>query len=305
MEDSLFYNQADLLLRVIPYLSSFKKLAIKGGTAINFFVRDLPRLSVDIDLAYIPIRDREESLRDISEMLRALSNLIKGHYPRIIISERYDTGTDEVIGLIVKSAGAAIKIEVNVVMRGSVYAPEERELSEGAQKLFERFVVAQTLSFGDLYGSKICAALDRQHPRDLFDIYILFQNEGITESIRKAFLVYLISHNRPMIELLNPNPKDIGGVFEKEFAGMTLEPVDVETLVGVREKLIESIQKGLTEQERRFLVSVKQMKPEWDLLGIEGVGELPGVRWKLINLRKMNRAKHRKAVERLRSFLGV
>ena len=305
MEESLFYRQADLLLRVIPYLSSFKKLALKGGTAINFFIRDLPRLSVDIDLVYLPLRERGESLRDISAMLLALSDLLRQHYPQIGISERHESGTEEIVGLIIRNAGAVIKIEVNVVMRGSVYPAEERELNQGAQKLFDRFIVAQTLSFGDIYGSKICAALDRQHPRDLFDIYILFQNEGITDAVRKAFLVYLISHNRPMNELLNPNRKDIREIFEKEFAGMTREPIDVGTLIDVRKKLIESIQKGLTEQERHFLLSVKQMEPNWDLLGLEGIEHLPGVKWKLINLKKMNRAKHKEAVEKLRSVLGV
>ena len=305
MEKGLFYRQADLLLRVIPYLNSYKSLALKGGTAINFFIRDLPRLSVDIDLAYLPLEERKESLRDISVMLRALSKRLQEHYPQLALSERHESGTKEVIGLIIKNAAAVIKIEVNTVMRGAVYPPEERPLSQGAQKLFERFVVAQTLSFGDIYGSKICAALDRQHPRDLFDIHILFRNEGITDAVRKAFIVYLISHNRPMNELLNPNRKDIRGIFEKEFVGMTLEPIDVDTLVDVRERLIKTIQEDLTERERRFLLSIKEIQPKWELLGIDGIERLPGVKWKLLNLRRMNRAKHREAVKKLRSILGV
>lgn len=80
----------------------------------------------------------------------------------------------------------------------------------------------RVLSLEDTYGGKICAALDRQHPRDLFDIKLLLENEGLTEKIKKAFIVYLISHDRPIVEVLNPGLQDIKQIFENEFAGMTL-----------------------------------------------------------------------------------
>ncbi len=59
------------------------------------------------------------------------------------------------------------------------------------------------------------AALDRQHPRDLFDVSALLANEGLTDALRTAFVVYLISHNRPAVELLAPGRLDI----EAEFRG--------------------------------------------------------------------------------------
>ena len=305
MNKSPFYKQADFLLRILPYIASHKEFAIKGGTAINFFVRDVPRLSVDIDLTYLPVSDREEAIGEISKSLGEIASRVKENHEDIEVIPRYYPNSKDVIGLILRSQQSTIKIEPNLVIRGSVFAPEERELHSAAQNLFERYVVAQTLSFADLYGSKICAALDRQHPRDLFDVYILFENEGITEAIRKAFLVYLISHNRPIIEVLNPNRIDLRDIFQKEFIGMTIKPVSLETLVEVRERLIYEIQEALTEGERRFLVSVKQLEPDWDLLGIENVEHLPGVKWKLINLAKMKKDKHKRAVEKLRSFLGV
>ncbi len=73
------------------------------------------------------------------------------------------------------------------------------------------------LQFQKRVKDEICAALDRQHPRDLFDVKLLLDNEGITDKIRTAFIVYLISHNRPMNELLNPTFQDISHQYTSEF----------------------------------------------------------------------------------------
>ena len=75
-KDTVFFRQAELLLRVLPFVNEEKIFALKGGTAINFFFRDLPRLSIDIDLTYLPINDRETALTDIEKALH--SNLGKG-----------------------------------------------------------------------------------------------------------------------------------------------------------------------------------------------------------------------------------
>ncbi|MFA5338128.1 MAG: nucleotidyl transferase AbiEii/AbiGii toxin family protein, partial [Candidatus Omnitrophota bacterium] len=162
-----------------------------------------------------------------------------------------------------KRQNAIVKIEPNQIIRGSLFACEERDLCDRAEEIFEKFVTAKTLSFPELYGSKICAALDRQHPRDIFDIMLLLKNEGITDRVRKAFLVYLISHNRPMSELLSPNYKDMKPVFEKEFAGMASVEVKYEELVSVRKTLVEEINKKITDDERAFLVSFKEKNPQW------------------------------------------
>ena len=171
--------------------------------------------------------------------------------------------------------------------------------------MFESDVRIYCLSFPDLYGGKICAALDRQHPRDLFDIFLLYQNEGITENVRKAFIVYLVSHPRPIVELLNPNLKDIHLIFDNEFQGMTQTPVTLDELLRTRERLIRDIQHDLTDQEKRFVLSVKRCEPDWSLLGIGGISDLPAVRWKLHNLRLMNAKKHQIAVDKLKDFLQI
>ena len=156
--------------------------------------------------------------------------------------------------------------------------------------------------FSDLYGGKICAALDRQHPRDLYDIHLLFRNEGITDEIRKAFIVYLICHPRPILEILNPSMVDIRGPFEKEFRGMVLEPVTCELLEEERRRLFEEIKAGLTDEEKIFIVSVKEGKPRWDLIGLAGIERLPAIRWKLINIEKMTPRKTARHFTGSRSF---
>jgi len=189
------------------------------------------------------------------------------------------------------------------VIRGAVWPPVERELTKRAEETFELSVTSRSLSTADLYGGKICAALDRQHPRDLFDIKILLDNEGITNNIRKAFVVYLASHDRPLSELLGFMRKDVRQIYESEFAGMTAEDVRYEVLVAARETLIETLLRDLTAKEKGFLVSLKEGQPKWDLLELKGIEMLPAIQWKLMNIRKMKKEKHAAALEKLKSTL--
>jgi predicted nucleic acid-binding OB-fold protein len=147
--------------------------------------------------------------------------------------------------------------------------------------------------------------LDRQHPRDLFDVRILLEKEGITSEIRKAFVVYLASHDRPIHELLDPTRKDIRGIYEGEFAGMTVEKIEYEDLIAAREELIATVRKELTEEERAFLISLKEGSPKWSLLGLEGIERLPAIQWKLMNIQKMRKKKHAEYLEKLKRILGL
>jgi len=305
MKDSVFFRQAELLVRILPLIHKEDIFALKGGTAINFFIRDLPRLSVDIDLAYLPVNERDFALNDISNTLIRVSESIKKRIPGTKTVLKNIHGTNILRGMVVNRDGVTVKIEPNLVIRGSVYPPEIKPMSKKAQELFELSVQNHILSTDELYAGKICAALDRQHPRDLFDVHLLLSNEGLRAEIRKAFIVYLISHPRPMIEILSPKQKDIRAVFENEFTGMIAENVTCEDLHATREHLVSMLLSELTTHEKQFIVSVKEGLPKWDLLGLEGIENLPAVKWKLLNIGQMNPSKHKKAVHRLRDYLGV
>lgn len=191
------------------------------------------------------------------------------------------------------------------VLRGSLHLTTDLHLSPKAVVMFGRSATMRVVSLPDLYGGNFCAALDRQHPRDLFDVHGLFQNEGITDDIRRAFVIFLASHDRPMSELLTPNRKDLKQVFADQFAGMTNDPVPLAALESAREQLIERINADLTNAEREFLLSMKRLEPKWDLLGMPDIERLPGPQWKLYNLRKMDPKKRRVAEELLRRKLGL
>ncbi len=303
--DTVFFRQAELVLRVLPLINQEEVFALKGGTAINFFLRDLPRISVDIDLTYLPINDRKVALSDIDKALLRISERVKKTNPGVRVFFKRDPEFNLVAGLLIRRGDATIKVEPNSVLRGSVFPIETRDLCQKARDLFEVSMEVRILSFEDLYGGKACAALDRQHPRDLFDIDMLFKNEGFTEKIRKAFIVYLISHPRPMVELLNPRWNDLRPVFEKEFQGMVTEPVTAEELKTAGDQLVSRLREEMTEEERRFIVSVKEGEPQWNLLGVPGIENLPGVQWKLQNIHRMTPAKHRETLRKLRDYLGV
>ena len=301
--ESIFYKQVQLLVRVLPLLDTEKCFALKGGTAINLFYRELPRLSVDIDLLYLPFEGREEALGNIRAALTRLSELIIKTIPGIQIQNTHLQGN--ALRLILQNEDVRIKVELSPVIRGTVFPVKRMEVTEVVEKEFG-YAEIQVASLPDLYAGKICAALDRQHPRDLFDVKILLENEGFNDDLRKTFLVFLISHQRPMAELLDPTRKDIKGIYETEFADMAEISVEVEELEQTREQLIEIINSQLTRDERNFLLSFKERSPNWELLGIinaEEVSTLPSVQWKLLNLTKMGDKKHGEAVLKLNDIL--
>ncbi|MET4235096.1 hypothetical protein ABIA85_008403 [Bradyrhizobium sp. LA6.10] len=125
----------------------------------------------------------------------------------------------------------------------------------------------------------------------------LFVHEGITAGIRRAFVVYLASHNRPVHEVLFPSLRDLRQEFEHNFAGMTTEPVELDALLAARERMMRELQQGLNADERRFLLSLVAAEPEWSLLGVPHLEQLPGVRWKLQNLERLRKTNARKFAE--------
>jgi len=301
-----YRTQAELLLSILPVVMEEKIFALKGGTAINLFVRNMPRLSIDIDLTHIPIEERLKSLSSIETALIQIKNRLQRLNPLLNVQEKRLKVSNRLAKLFIKRDNAEIKIEPNEVLRGTVYPCENYNLSKIAEELFKISILdIPTLSFADLYAGKICAALDRQHPRDFFDIKLLFENEGITDNIRKAFVVYLASGSRPMYELLNPNLIDISNTFFKEFEGMTNVPVTLDELLETRKLLIKTIQKTLTENERLFLLSIKQGEPAWDLIDLPHIQQLPAIQWKLQNIQKMDKNKHAQIIKQLKNVLSL
>lgn len=282
-----YRHQVDLLIRTLPSVAEEEIFALKGGTAINLFVRDMPRLSVDIDLTYLPVEPRPESLAAINTAMSRIAQRLRDTIPGMKVAESRPANENVITKLIARAAdGIQTKIEVTPVLRGCVYQPERRGISPAVEDAFG-FAEINVVSFADLYGGKIVAALDRQHPRDLFDVRDLMANEGIGDALRAAFIVYLLSHDRPMHEVLKAGRKDIAREFERGFNGMTDEPVTLETLLETREELVQQVVQQMPDAHRKFLVSFERGEPDWSLLALEGAASLPAVLWRQQNLEKL------------------
>lgn len=291
----IYLDTARLLTQIAPQVFVDDTFALKGGTAINLFVRDMPRLSVDLDLVFQDYTlPRDQALPRINEAVRqAAARLSKQGFQTYIptVAEAGETK------LLVRRGGIEVKVEVNFVMRGTVHPVRRASLTPSARDVLLADLVTPVVSLEDLYGGKLVAAMDRQHPRDLFDAMQLFAHEGITPAIRRAFVIYLASHNRPVHEVLFPSPRDIRQDYTNNFQGMTAEPVSLDVLLAARERLMSELQQGLDETERRFLLSLVTGAPEWPLLGVAHIEHLPGIRWKLRNLAQLQKANARKFAE--------
>lgn len=285
-------DTARLLTQVAPLVLADKVFALKGGTAINLFVRDMPRLSVDLDLVFTDhTLTREEALGKINEAVKSAGERLKKRGFQTHVATVADAGETK---LFVRREKLEVKVEVNFVLRGTVHPVRPASLTAKAKEVLQADLELPLLSIEDLYGGKLVAAMDRQHPRDLFDVMELFRHEGITRAIRGSFVAYLAAHNRPIHEVLFPNLRDVSGEYEGTFKGMTAEPVELKALLAARERMVKELQAGLDAAEREFLVSLAKNEPKWDLLDIAHLEQMPGVRWKLENLDRLAKANPKK-----------
>lgn len=289
-----YLDTARLLTQVAPLVFVDETFALKGGTAINLFVRDMPRLSVDLDLVFQDHRlPRDQALARINDAIRQAAKRLskygfQTHAPASQVGETK---------LLVRRGGSEVKIEVNFVLRGTVQPVRRASLTSVASEVLMADLDLPVASLEDLYGGKLVAALDRQHPRDLFDVMQLFEHEGITPGIHRAFVVYLACHNRPVHEVLFPHLKDIGHDYKHNFVGMTTDPVSIDSLLATRERMISELQAGLNDSERRFLLSLVAGDPDWALTDIVHLEHLPGIRWKLHNLQQLRKSNAQKFAE--------
>jgi hypothetical protein len=295
--------QVGLLVRLIPFVAEEVDFALKGGTAINLFHRNLPRYSVDIDLVHLPVGERGTSLEAIADGLRRIAERIDQALPDVHAVLSAGGGNQET-RILVQASRANIKIEVSPVLRGTLFPPRKMRVHEAVEEKFG-FAEMPLIAYEELFAGKIVAALDRAHPRDLFDVRELLATTGLSDDLFRVFLVYLICSGRPMHELLDPGPIDAATAFRRDFEGMTVEPVSLEALHQAHVRLLRELRLRLSGNAAAFLEGVHDCRPEFGLIGLPQAAELPAVRWKLRNLerfRKESPERHADQLDALRAL---
>ena len=294
-----YKDQVSLLLDILPIVAKRKCFALKGGTALNLFIWKMPRLSVDIDLVYLPISNRDEALKDISLNLSTIKNeLEKILRIKVVLTDNAK--------LVCSKEGTIVKIEVNTIIRGSLFDVFELEVVDFVQDEFGKFSAISVLDKAEIYGSKICAALDRQHPRDIFDVSkILDEGNGdFNEKIKEAFIFYLLSHNRPINEILFSKINDKKADFKNQFEGMAREKFDYEDFIKISNLLREKIDNLLSDKDKKFILNFKQGNPDWSLF-VKDISQYPSIKWKLTNIANLinnNPEKHQEMFKKLENL---
>jgi predicted nucleotidyltransferase component of viral defense system len=301
MLDSSYVDQVTLLLELLPEIAPDTRFAIKGGTAINLFLLDFPRLSVDIDLCYLPLTPRDQALFDIEDFIKKLANKFSARGLRTL-KKRTSDGYDST--LFVSRKSVKVKIEINLIVRGAVYEPVLQSLAPAASSKFESSMDMLCLHPHDLYGGKLCAALDRQNPRDFFDLYMFMENNNYTRELHETFMVYLLSSNRPIDELLNAREKDMRTAFDTLFSGMTTKMIGYSDLENTRKRVFNLVSNSFTGQDKEFLLSFFSRTPKWNLFPLGKLQQFPSIKWKLHNIQMMNLKKREEALTRLESLLN-
>lgn len=286
--NKFYIDTVRVLLESLPVIFETPHFAMKGGTAINLFVREMPRLSVDVDLVYTDhATPRTAALKAVSDGLnQARNRLVElGMDAQVAATNKGDE-----IKLFIQRGTILVKVEVNHVFRGTVLPVENRPLNAAARRVFTTDLSAPVLAPVELYGSKLVAAMDRQHPRDIFDVRGLYDTTGLTADVIECFVCYLAGHNRPVHEVLFSNDIDLAPVFENEFVGMTQTPISLAELQKVRAKLKKQLPAVLTDNHRQFLVGLVSGEPDWQLMKCPHLQKLPAIQWKLQNLARLKKS---------------
>lgn len=299
--NNIYRQKVELLLRILPFVTDEECFAIHGGTAINLFVKDLYRLSVDIDVTYIPIEDRNTSLLRINEALERISDRVKRTFRDVRVIPRLDISK-----ITCESRGCQVKIEVNQTKRGLVCGDAILyPLCEKAQEMFGMEVDARIVSLPQLYGGKISAALSRQHPRDLFDIK---QMDIPLTDVKEGLVFCLLGSDRPIHESFAPNLIDQHEAMERQFSGMSEIPFTYNDFEATREKLVNDVNSVMTEDDRRFLIGFEELSVDWENSPYSSFKEYPSVRWKMQNLQKLKASNPKKLnaeADKLRNIFGM
>lgn len=291
----IYKKQVSLLLDILPEVAKEDAFALHGGTAINLFCLNMPRLSVDIDLTYIPASEsRNTDLQNIRSALEKIKERLRKCIPGISFTD--PIRAEEELKLICTTPNAMVKIEVNQINRGIIADTELVILCEKAQETFDKFCEVRMVSRKQLWGGKINAALDRQHPRDLFDVKNLINDIGYSTEIKEGFIFFLLCSKRPIQELLNPHPIDQSAVFESQFNGMTDNSFGNDEYQATREKLIILINESLTLEDKKFLLAFSKGEPDWIKVDYS---KYPAIKWKLLNINKLKDNNPQKFTEQI------
>ncbi len=280
--NNIYAQKVELLLRLMPVIMDEGVFAVHGGTAINLFLRDLPRYSVDIDLTYMPLANRQDSLEDITLHLQKISEKAKRVFPGIHIVPNFATSK-----LLCEYHGRQVKVEVNQTKRGIVGGePVTVPLCDKAQDEFGLYCEAQIVPLTQLYGGKVAAALSRQHPRDLFDVKYM---QLPMEQLREGLIFCLLGSDRPIHESFAPSLIDQRAAMQNQFVGMTDVPFDYEEFEATRTKLIADVNSLMTDADKDFLLSFEAGEPQWENYEFAYFKDYPSVQWKLVNLAKLKK----------------
>jgi predicted nucleotidyltransferase component of viral defense system len=284
-----YIDTVRLLIDIAPTIFKSPRFAMKGGTALNLFVQDMPRLSVDIDVVFTDhTPSRDDALSAIEADLRKAATMLEARGLSVAIPKK-PGGED--VKLFIRDENAEVKVEVNHVFRGALLPIKTVSLTTAAQDMFTSDLSVPMLDRSELYGSKLVTAMDRQHPRDIFDVMKMYEKFGLDASFVDCFVAYLAGHNRPVHEVLFSADAPFDAIHETHFRGMTTDEVSLDALLKTRAELKTDLPKALTQQHKDFLLSLVKAEPEWDLMPFPKLKDLPALKWKLVNLEKLKISK--------------
>lgn len=270
------YEKVVRLVDLLSYIRSqsflFENLALKGGTAINLTIFDLPRLSVDIDLDYTSNSSRDDMLKDRDKIKSLLIDYLEKNGYQLGKDIREHHALDSIKAIYTNAGGNLdnIKIEINYMLRAHIYEPINVK-TKNYGLIGE--VEVRIINPIEIFGSKLVALMTRSTPRDLYDFFYMINadifNEAEIKKIKRCAVFYrAISNEDGMFDFNLDNLDSITQNNIKRFLIPVINAKEFFSLLEAKQTINDFFNEHfvLDENESMFIEQFKQKKYVPELL---------------------------------------
>ena len=188
------------------------KLLLKGGTAINLLVFDLPRLSVDLDLDFSKNVSKEDMLAEREQINKALDSYFQQNGYRKTERSNFTLDSLSLHYNTVTGSGDKIKLDINYHNRSHIFKPEVKSIEFPFIRENKTSFVVNYVNPIELFAGKIKAFYERCKPRDIYDLFSLASSDILTSKeerdlLRKSIVFYSSLGNPENKDMLKADPK--------------------------------------------------------------------------------------------------
>ncbi len=290
--DAIVLERAFCAAQIAACTLNSPDFALKGGTALNLYGLNMPRLSLDVDLVFLPEVKAEEASWLQGEALFQFQKLIEQRLPDAEVMSRLDSAQN-INALVVRLRRIETAVELVPTTRGHLYPLEKKNLCALGRIYWHHPLPAQLVSWAEVCAGKFMARLERQKARDLMDCDNILKLGPIDDQIRLAFLVEILGRGMPTVRMNSQNlvetiwfplspadlwtgePRPVDRVDWSSLTRLVAKPMLRSELDSVQDVLRQELLVKMPAYHKDFLLMWVRGTPHWSLLDYPRLEDRP------------------------------